>query len=186
MMLQDPHDLWDRTPESYRRAGRVWYPAAQSWCATVARDTHVSLMKACAVTSILSTHVAWRACQDATKIMLFAYANKQPRPAKLAGYQANVRKAWAVATDRLSIADAFGGRWSPKTHAFYHNLLFPDDAEYLTLDRHMWRALEYPYRVTPERYRDVADAILETLRLFDIHPLTWQAAVWLAQREGAL
>jgi hypothetical protein len=95
---------------------------------------------------------------------------------------ANFIKAWAI-LDGSATLDFDG---SPKTFSFAHNLLYPHDSRYVTIDQHMARILAgEPYssargnlRISKRQYKQFADVTVSVADSMGLLPLQAQAIAW--------
>lgn len=72
----------------------------------------------------------------------------------------------------------------PKTFNFFHNILRPDDPNYVTIDRHAYAIAkgDNAERLTQKQYLDVANHYVRSANRLGILPNQLQAVLWVDYR----
>lgn len=75
-----------------------------------------------------------------------------------------------------------------KTWHFFHNILRPDDQEFVTVDRHAYRVATSEWdnaspRISMARYAQIVSAYQDAAKILREAPSTVQAVTWVYARE---
>lgn len=164
-------------------AGLNWYNDAHTFCALTAVEYNKPIDHVVGIVAALSPAAAWeKNKQDAVAIL------QHGSEATVGTYGNNKNKAVAIAENGHPL-DILGGN---KVLSFYHNILKPESADHVTIDRHAIRAavgdFDTPadtlvrYAYTDKRYHNMASAYFLAAEKRNTLPLQLQAVVWLAVR----
>lgn len=169
------------TPEEIA-AGKSWYDDAHQFAQTLSIDADLPLEKVCGVISALSPATDWeRNKMDARNLILGA-----PEGYKFCTYGLNVKKAQAIlAHPDNDVQGYFSNAY--KTFNFYHNILNPNNPEYVTIDRH---ALSVALGKTREdktinkgEYKLLATLYNKAAKKTKLLPAQIQAITWVVWRN---
>ena len=115
----------------------------------------------------------------------------QLKQVKYKGYHTMLQKAYDYLTSWSDFEGSLGKK-TQKIRHFYHNILEPENCEYVTIDRHaiaiyMGREVTEQERAkifnSPKQYRLIADAYKNTAKKLNILPCELQAIVWYVWRD---
>lgn len=154
--------------------GLNWYREAHKY----AKSLPVPLANAAAVISALSPACRWETNKrDAAAII------ESRSGYRFGTYGQNVTKARALITDP-DPASKFSAKTGPKTLHFYHNILQPEDPEWVTIDRHAAAVAEGRdnsggVALAPKQYREYAAAYKAAAAVIGILPCQLQAICWV-------
>ena len=171
-------NLWDTTTTAERDAGAAWYPAARSFCDSLAFWTSTPLQRMVGACSALSPQLTWHWNVEALEQLV-----KEPEKPLRMVLGHSTRKARAILAGRLPVPAAFPLATCPKTNNFYHNILTPEDRRYVTIDTHAARAATGTFQ-SHFKYAPIANEYLECARHVGVVPSTFQATIWTIMREG--
>ena len=126
--------LAESTPADIE-AGRAWYGDAMDYARYLSNEFNVSRKVAAGVVSALSPNNKWERNKiDAFTVLQAVRDGLGPEDVKVCTYDANKRKAFAIARGDESIL-----RKSPKTYAFAMNV-GENSADHVTVDKWHMRA----------------------------------------------
>jgi len=182
--------VWDATTENDRFD---WYGKARNFAIdlTFHNMPQVTVTKACGVIAALSPMVSWK-----RNMLLAEHIIMNPeRWEKLGCLKSNARKAYEIINSLNGSEDAIlkilHGR---KTSAFFLNILYPEKAISLTMDRHaisiaMGRKITKDetkyFQLTAGQYKFLVECYRWTAAKLGVNPLLLQSATWvLWRREG--
>jgi hypothetical protein len=176
--------IYDAAPESTRRAGRGWYPAAYREAAAM---MPADPARAAAVIAALSPQVTWRANLRAARAILRDPYRAYGEGGGIPGYAANLKKAAAIAAGApygRGPGDGFGGP-APKVRAFHAAIC--GDLDSVTLDVWAMRAAGLGNGRAPagRQYAAGASAYRAAARRVGIPARDLQAIVWIQVRGYA-
>ena len=169
--------------------GADWYYQANEFCKQVAETYDVPLPIVCGILSALSPSVAWEINKrDCVKMIELGTNGIDRFPNyKFATYGQNVIKAWEIFKGNLIPEHAFHPQKAPKTYNFYHNILHPDNGNFVTIDRHAHTIAtggEILYTgLTHKKYRTIADHFKKAAERIGILAPTLQAVLWVSYRN---
>ena len=161
--------------------GADWYYKANEFAKQVSEKYDVPLPIVCGVVSALSPSVAWEINKrDAVKMVELGTNGIDRFPNyKFATYGQNVIKAWEIFKGNLNPDHAFHPQKAPKTYNFYHNILHPDNGNYVTIDRHAHTIVTGGEEVYTglrfKKYREIADAFKRAAERVGLIAPTFQA-----------
>jgi len=167
--------------------GKSWYWKAHDYAASLAATYEMSLHQVAGIIASLSPGCKWSKNQrDAETVCYAAYYGKD-MPTGINTYRPQLRKAWAIAH---TVANAYayermlgGDSSSPKTRAFYWNIVSPGLSGDVTIDRWVCRKIVGKDDVTFKQYGELAQAFRDVAGVFGYRPHEAQAIVWL-QAKG--
>jgi hypothetical protein len=124
--------VYDDASPSEKEEGLGWYRTANTFAKGIASESDVSVRAACGVIAALSPQVSWDRNQVIARQVITAGSC-------VGQTGANVDKA-----KRIIEGDRSGMNWNepldilggPKVRSFYRNMVFPDIATTVTIDRH--------------------------------------------------
>lgn len=154
--------------------GLNWYQHANIFCKEVAHNTGLSVETVAMVVSALSPAVSWELNKIQAEQMCNAFRDGLPlETVTTSTYESNRLKAWDILQGKKVITVK-----SPKTYAFYRNLLL--DVDSVTIDRWMLRILfNRPLKsLTPLKYRQCETILAQCANDLDLHPFQLQAITW--------
>jgi hypothetical protein len=180
------YDLADRFDVE---SGRSWYWEAHNWVRQKAEEFEVSPGLVAAVLAILSPRNKWNRNLIDTENTLRAVLYGEPSLESLtvSTFKKNLAKAIRVIeTNNPDLAHT-----SQKVSCFVHNILDPTDSTHITVDSWMIRAYRgephYPAEALKgKQYEKVASEIREAAEIVGLHPVEFQAVVWVAVRRLVL
>lgn len=166
--------------------GLNWYKLARDELMKLAIKYNVNENLVYAVCSALSPRTTWQKNLNDTESVLKWYnnngnvLNKKSYPT-VTTYKQNLYKAIRILFSKNT--DVFS---TCKTFNFYHNIMAPDNEDYITIDGHMINA--YYGRLgkvlnkhfTPKYYNRIAKQYIKLAKLCNIKPCQLQAIIWLA------
>lgn len=161
--------------------GLNWYQHANVFCKEVAHNTGLSVETVAMVVSALSPAVSWELNKIQAEQMCNAFRDGLPLESVITStYESNRLKAWDILQGKKVITVK-----SPKTYAFYRNLLL--DVDSVTIDRWMLRILfNRPLKsLTPLKYRQCETILRDAANDLDLHPFQLQAITWEQIRQEA-
>lgn len=168
---------YGRAGEAIREAGRDWYPSAEREARAIAAlaPRGIGPSRGAAIIAALSPRAQWVTNLRWAGQVAAAAAIDADCPA--VGLLPNRAKAWRIAHGE-DPREVLGG---PKVRAFWRNLA--GDPEAVTVD--VWAAKavgQDPNRLTPARYRAIAEAYRTAAHETGEDPRDIQAIVWLSYR----
>jgi hypothetical protein len=160
------------------QASLDWYFILHDYAANLAERSGLTVLQTAGIISALSPMVLFSTnLRDAERFC------KTRSIANLATYKSQRMKALQIAgakTEKEVLA-ILGGN---KTKAFFLNILKPETSMDVVLDVHMLRF--FGIRIlTPKRYRQAANHVVELSQEMNIMPHQLQALLWVAQRGAA-
>ena len=161
--------------------GLNWYQNAHVFCKEVAHNTGLSVETVAMVVSALSPAVSWELNKIQAEQMCNSFRDGLPlETVTTSTYENNRLKAWDILQGKKVITVK-----SPKTYAFYKNLLL--DVDSVTIDRWMLRILfNRPLKsLTPLKYRQCETILREAAIDLDLKPFQLQAITWEQVRREA-
>ena len=179
----------ERASDSDIVAGLTWYDDVRAFCSALSHEFEIPTADVAAAFSALSPRISvamnFTAClQVVSAAAIGKGAHALPT---VAGIRTNVDKAHAIIWSGWESVD-----WtnSPKTWAFFQNIIDPNSAD-VTVD--VWAervAYDDPtFRATGgaagKHYADVANAYLEAAIELDIDVVQLQAITWISIRGSA-
>lgn len=162
-----------------QRPETQWYKDANKWCKQVADKNGLPLANVCAIVSALSPSTNWG---DNKKQALQLIKGKR---SGFTTYKQGVNKAIAALTSPEP-GKLFNEKTGPKTYHFYHNLLQPENPNYVTVDRHFWAIVtgkSYEVGTRIAQYRPIVETCKRHAKRLGLVPCELQAALWVAHRE---
>ena len=162
--------------------GKLWYSEANTFANDLATKYGVSVEIAAGVISSLSPGVDWE--RNKAEAIQVLDGNKSH---KFGTYGQNVRKAFEISKAGLhvNIAALFP---SNKTFNFYHNIINPADANFVTIDRHALSVALGSVRadksITNVEYRELAAAYCKAAKKANLLPCEVQSVTWVLWRTS--
>lgn len=155
-----------------RAQGRRWYPDAERFARTVARDTGMTRATVCGIIAALSPRLQWSKNRE--------YAARHASGYDVPGLTLSRERAGAIREGATPLS-VLGG---PKTRAFYRNMM--GDTRPVAVDCHAacaanWTA-DKDTAPTDKQYRTIADAYRIAARECGETPRSMQAIVWIVIR----
>lgn len=163
------------------KRGLNWYQHANVFCKEISHNTGLTVDTVAMVVSALSPAVSWELNKIQAEQMCCAFRDGLPlETVTTSTYESNRLKAWDILHGKKVITVK-----SPKTYAFYRNLLL--DVDSVTIDRWMLRVMfNRPLKsLTALKYRQCEEIMRETAKDLDIFPLQLQAITWEQIRQDA-
>lgn len=172
--------LFDKADKS----GLNWYNEANEFCKEIANRYNLSLSQVCAIVSALSPGTNWDVNKRDSIGLIETSKGLRNYKHNYTTYGKNVLKARRILSGELLPENAFSLKTGAKTFNFYHNLLEPDNVNYLTVDRHCYTiATNETYKsLTPKQYEKIANHYIETARRLSLIPCQLQAVLWVDYR----
>lgn len=183
--------IWEQTTDADRYD---WYAEAQRFAKTQDLEYHLPVATVCGVIAALSPMVSWERNKELTIIALINWEAGNS-PETMPCLKANARKAWEILGMTLSskekmeneILDILKG---DKVSSFFLNILYPDQAISITIDRHalsicmgQWLTEESVRTMTAKQYEFFSECYRWTAAQLGINPLVLQSATWLVWRR---
>jgi hypothetical protein len=174
-MENNLHDAWEQITPQDLFNGVAWYPAAHDLAFTIG---HGDVRKGAGLLAALSPNKAW----DTNKRLAVDAGN-----GIFGGHVGN-----ALLKAQVIYAGADPATVLPmgkKTGHFYKNIYTPLNPDWVTIDRHMIRALKSCWddgepRITLREYGDCVLATQKAAANVGLVPSVFQAAIWeWARRE---
>lgn len=174
--------------------GKDWYESARAECSKLAATYEISLVKTVGVTAALSPACSWsRNLKDADTLLYAFDMNARGRDLPMVGTygRPNIDKAERILLGENPAEVLYSKRYK-KVWNFYHNILEPNSAEYVTIDRH---AICAYHDIRDDRdgvfardstYDKIAAGYKYAAKKVGLIPNQLQAVVWLVwKREVA-
>lgn len=161
--------------------GLNWYKQANTFCKEVAHNTGLKIETVAMVVSALSPAVSWELNKIQAEQMCNAFRDGLPlETVTTSTYENNRLKAWDILHGKKVITVK-----SPKTYAFYRNLLL--DVDSVTVDRWMLRVMfNRPLKsLTALKYRQCETILRDVASDLDLQPFQLQAITWEQIRQDA-
>lgn len=161
--------------------GLNWYQHAHVFCKEVAHNTGLKVETVAMVVSALSPAVSWELNKIQAEQMCNAFRDGLPLDTVTTStYENNRLKAWDILHGKKVITVK-----SPKTYAFYRNLLL--DVDSVTVDRWMLRVMfNRPLKsLTALKYRQCEAILRDVANDLEIKPFQLQAIIWEQIRREA-
>ncbi len=181
--------VWEQTTEEDRFD---WYQGAHDFACKLAsisiRETHdynKDVARACGVIAALSPMVSW----DRNKTLAIQLYNRPEAWNILGCLKASAKKAYNIIQSDGSdqaILEILKGK---KTSAFFLNILYPDQAISLTIDRHALsiavgqKLSDDKLQITAGQYEFFQECYRWTAAQLGINPLILQSATWVVWRR---
>jgi hypothetical protein len=161
--------------------GTVWYTEAHHFCLTNAERFGLRVEVVAGIVSALSPATDWeRNKSDALQVLL------GNRSHGYGTYGPNVEKAFRI-RDTSAGEDISGFFLAPKTFNFYHNIVNPNAAEFVTIDRHALSvamgATRADKAVKLTEYRELTKAYKKAADKAGLLPADLQAITWCVWRN---
>lgn len=179
--------LWlDSWPEE-RKYGEQAYPLYQSTLQQMAWVRNMPLSTVTGVFAALSPNNGYKSNMMDTARMLDHYLAQLPRASlSVHTYGPNTQKAWRI-VDGESPATVLPH--GSKTWNFWHNITWPDDDAYVTVDGHMlnaWTHVKVPMdqaSLIPRLYQIIKADVQSIARFVRVPASVFQATCWVAWRR---
>lgn len=164
--------------------GARWYPSAQKFCQQLAIDYNKNLRQVVGICSALSPMKEWELNKRMTEQFLIeqkcgTFPNQLDKSLKLLDLVIN-----DLTPDKSDkyIMTILNGR---KTQSFYHNIMYPDTSQYVTVDRHMMKLFpdHWSWVISDRKYRITEEAIQYVASNLKMIPCALQATLWVKFRE---
>ena len=170
-----------------KKAGREFYLEAHSEAGRLARASNISRAQATGIIAALSVGTYYE------KNIIDAWALcKYGENAIVSTYGSNLVKALDILDGFKSPLEALANKRYKKVFNFYHNILEPENCDYLTLDVWAVRALVNPllhknsaryYVNTARKYLECSKIYFEAASRHNVKPLIFQAQTWITTRR---
>lgn len=173
-MVENILNSYNKASSAQIEEGLNWYRDANQF----ARTLPVPLTNAAAVISALSPANKW----STNKLEAQAIIHNVPGY-RFCTYGQNVEKA-RIALREPEPERLFSEKTGYKTLSFYHNILNPEDPNWVTIDRHAAAVAEGrensgSVRLTVKQYRAYAEAYKTAAFILGILPCQLQAICWV-------
>lgn len=167
--------------QGLREHGLNWYHNAHEFAADLALTYSTSLDKVAQIIAILSPAVSWNINKRDAENLL-----RSGESATVSTYGRNKVKALAVLWDLDTINPK-----ALKTFAFYNNILHPSASEFVTIDRHAYKAYKGITQggniaINKTTYEKTAKAYKRLAKRLELKPCELQAIIWLSYRQNVL
>ena len=195
LMAKQITKLFETAEPAEITEGAGWYIQAHEIAKLLSNKFDQPLPKVVGVMAALSPATNWQQNVADTHNLLLAYAEGiNPQDVVVTTYGGNKDKAIRILklqSSNYRDIEALLLHKSKinKTTCFYLNILFPDNDEVVTIDRHAIRiALGNPSEaddvcVTEKRYRAISEAYQIASKKLDINAIALQAVVWCVFRR---
>ena len=176
--------VWEQSTENDRYD---WYNKARAIAVDMAFHgmPQVTVTKACGVIAALSPMVSWN-----RNIVLAEHVILNPeRWDKLGCLKLNAKKAYDIIQSDGSEKAILSILKGQKTSAFFLNILYPDQAISLTMDRHAisiavgYKLAKDQMQMTAGQYKFFVECYRWTAAQLGINPLILQSATWVVWRK---
>ena len=180
-------DLYGLATDQEILSGSSWYFHARDYASSLAARYDTDLATAAAVISALSPGCNWE-----QNLIDAAAVFDQGDQAIVSTYSRNKQKAVDLAAGLLAPDQAFKAKTGYKTLNFWKNIVSPEVAGPVTLDRHGSRAAlgtdlapgqAIKWIKTPKKYETVQSAYQAAARAAGLAPHQFQAVIWLVFRR---
>jgi hypothetical protein len=164
--------------ETNYQASLDWYFILHDYAKNLAERNGLTLLQTAGIISALSPMVMFSTnLRDAERFCATRSI------ANLATYNSQRKKALQIigAKTEKEVLKILGGN---KTKAFFLNIYKPSSSLDVVLDVHMLRFFDIKV-LTPKRYRQAANHVVELSQEMNIKPHQLQALLWVAQRGSA-
>lgn len=157
-----------------------WYNNARMYAEELSKEFNVPFIKCCALISVLSPQKEWSQNLQLTKDFLTSGGMKCKH------YSGQVKKAILIynyGNKELGIDEIIGGR---KTVNFFHNIHFPTNPLWVTLDGHMLQVCTGKMEikdVTDKQYDFLANILKNQAKMHNFVPSEFQALLWLTWKR---
>lgn len=172
--------------EASDKSGLNWYNDANEFCTKIAEKYSLPLDRVCGVVSALSPGTNWEQNKKDAVNLIEAFLGLSDRKFKFTTYGQNVIKAQRILEETTRNPETFFNlKTGAKTYNFYFNILNPQDANYVTIDRHAYRiATGKEYKaITPKQYAEIAEHYKRAAKKLGVSPAQLQAALWVDYRK---
>lgn len=178
--------VWSQTTENDRFD---WYGNAHGYAVklaglkSIANDQNIA--KACGIIAALSPMCSWDINRRLAKQFILVQD-----PEKMPCLKANARKAYKILHSDGSDAAILDILKGPKTSAFFLNIMYPDQAISLTMDRHAisiavgYKLAKDKMQMTAGQYEFFQETYRWTAAQLGVNPLILQSATWVAWRAA--
>lgn len=179
--------MYRRSTEQDRIEGLKWYISAYGEAIRLSERYRTTVEEAAKTIAILSPGVKWEVNLVDAEIMLANWrAGQLIDDFPVSTYRKNKQKAWQYLTESIEYKQPTVSGF--KTYNFYLNILHPEQALGVTVDRHAYRvAIGKPrsgsVALSKTLYRTVSQAYATVAREVGILPHELQAVVWCAYRR---
>lgn len=174
--------------------GRAWYSAAREFARALADKYNLPMPAVVGVIACLSPQCPWEINKRDAERLIHAHSLGIEIDG-LGTYPTQIDKAYAILNadadiraDEYQVSCLVGGKYAPKTRAFYWNILRPDDPRHVTIDRWVLRALldldvirggnKYA-----KWYATLEKTIIAYAASVGISPCVFQATLWHCVKE---
>lgn len=177
-MKQKILDIIAKLDETNYQASLDWYYILHDYAQNLAERNGLTLLQTAGIISALSPMVMFTTnLRDAERFCATRSI------ANLATYNSQRLKALRIigAKTEKEVLAILGGS---KTKSFFLNILKPDESLDVVIDTHMLRFFDIKV-LTPKRYRQASNHVLECASDLNLKPHQVQALIWVAQRGKA-
>lgn len=165
--------------------GSDWYFQANKFVRNVAKNYGMDTETVSGILAALSPAVNWEQNKKETVTLIRINRGIHTKPFNFSTYGNNVVKAQKI-YDGIHPLEVLNEKTGPKTYNFYHNVLHPENPDYVTIDRHAFRiATEKPYdRISFKQYREISEHYIKCAKRLGILPNILQSVLWVWYREN--
>ena len=164
-----------------------WYFRVNDYCKTLASLYGISVIKVAGIMSALSPNNTFKSNIKSLEAFLKTGGN-----CKVSTYGMQKEKALTIYNSHANIGieevkDILGdGKKSGfKTRAFFDNIVRPSESQEVTIDLWMIRWAGLEGSLTPKRYREISQKVVELANSLNLLPHQVQAKLWVDVRGNA-
>lgn len=184
--------IWDQANDEDKFD---WYQDAHDFSIDASADSWegLSVIQVCGVISALSPMVSWNRNLELVALALTYHQNGKTH-FDMPCLKANAKKAWDIMSllpSENKIEDKILAILrGDKVSSFFLNILYPDQAISITIDRHalsiclgQWLTDEQMRTMTPKQYLFFEECYRWTAVKLGVNPLLLQSATWVVWRK---
>jgi hypothetical protein len=167
-------EIWGTATDEQITAAHDWYPMARNLALVIGRG---DIRMGAGIIAALSPQKSWAVNQRLAWRTLSGVVSGQVGDA--------VRKTQRIMSGEDPDSVLPKGL---KTWHFYHNILEPENSEFVTIDRHAYRAATFEWDngspvIKPKIYSQLLTAYQQGARIARVPAPAFQAGCWIAARE---
>lgn len=136
-------NLWWKLNNDERILAHTWYKSVNTHCIKYSLQNSVKLAQYCGIVAVLSPGLVWERNIEAANTLIAALKKGlrgNDLPMVTTYSWANIEKAENIFLNPQEVLEYVKG---PKVLSFYHNILNPEDPNFVTIDRHAVRAAHW-------------------------------------------
>lgn len=174
-------ELFERVTPLTIEGGKSWYKEANQYCQDLATEYNKTLRQVAGILAALSPMKEWSVNKRQTKQFLeFQTCGTFGRQISksLDLYNCIVAELDASKADKFIMATLNG----LKTKSFYHNIMYPNSSQLVTVDTHMLKLSNWTF-ITDTRYKLIEECIQAKATELNLLPLELQAILWLQIKQ---